>query len=74
MSRANRDRAAALAASEAAQRAAKAETERINQEQRNEHDTTAPGAQSIPATPRRTGLHDTPQPARVGAVRARTGE
>ena len=74
MSRANREGAAALAASVAAQRAAKAGTERINQEQRNEHNTTAPGAQSIPATPRRTGLHDTPQPARVGAVRARTGE
>jgi hypothetical protein len=72
MSRANRDRAAALAASEAAQRAAKAETERINQEQRNEHDTPAPSAQSIPNAAEHSNMHDTPQPARVGAVRART--
>jgi hypothetical protein len=36
MNRLERDRAAALAASVSAQRAAKAETERINQEQRNE--------------------------------------
>lgn len=63
MSRLERDRKAALAASEAAQRKQK----QINakKEHSNEHDTPAPSAPSIPASSKRPGEHDSPQPPRL---------
>jgi len=65
---------AAFRASVKLQAQIKQETERIEQEQRNEHDTTAPGAQSLPFTSRRPGLHDSPQPQGLGSQRPGAGE
>ena len=62
MNRLERDRKAALAASEAAQRKQK----QINQEHTHEHDTPAPSAPSIPPSPRRSGEHHPAQPQGLG--------
>ena len=51
---------AAYRASVKLQAQIKQETERIEQEQRNEHDTTAPGAQSIPNAAEHSNMHDSP--------------
>jgi len=69
MNRLERDRKAALAASEAAQRKQK----QINQEITHEHDTPAPSAPSLSTPAERAGKHRAPQPPRLGKSSARPG-